>query len=47
MLKETVWYNKSQNIRRVYNSATAPYIMIRGIMNFLKCDIQLVTVIWV
>jgi hypothetical protein len=31
-----VWYNKSQNSRQVYNSASNPYIMIRGITNFLE-----------
>ncbi len=42
-----MWYNNSQNIRQVYNSATDSYIMIRGITNFLKCDILLMTLIWV
>ncbi len=41
-----VWYNKSPNIRRVYNSAMDPYIMICRITNFLKCDILLVMLTW-
>jgi hypothetical protein len=38
MLKKTVLYDKSQNSKRVVNSTTDPYIMIRGIMSLMTME---------